>query len=272
VYELLGGLGPERVPVYDGAFYFTDLRPLFRENWVAEFGREVERSLAMGHRAMKIKVGRGKLWMRADEGLMRDVEVIRLFRRLAGNDVYLAADANDGYDPERTRRFVEETADCRLGLIEEPFPESVEEYLRLKEFLREQELEMKIADGENIRRPAEIKGWVDAKAVDVLQGDMNLYGFEDILAEAAMAAGGGASVAPHNWGSLLGYYLQLHVGKAIPNFFMAEQDPLSCKALIAEGYEIRDGRSSVPAAPGLGLRLDETTLRDVACVHFDLKP
>lgn len=220
---------------------------------------------------MKIKVGRGRLWMRADEGLRRDVEVVRLFRRLIGNEVFLAADANDGYDPEQTRRFLAETADCRLGMIEEPFPESVDEYVRLKEFLREQKLEMRIGDGENVRRPAEMKAWVDAKAVDVLQGDMNLFGFEDILAEASMAALGGASVAPHNWGSLLGYYLQLHVGRAIPNFFMAEQDPLSCKAVLAEGYEIKDGRSSVPAVPGLGLRLDEAALSDVACVHFDLK-
>ena len=40
-------------------------------------------------------------------------------------------------------------------------------------------------------------------------------------------------VAPHNWGSLVGYYMQLHVGRAIENFYRAEHDPLS-PALFAE--------------------------------------
>ncbi len=47
------------------------------------------------------------------------------------------------------------------------------------------------------------------------------------------------------------------VGRAITNFYRAEHDPLSNTVLIAEGYEILDGRSSVPDAPGFGLKIDE---------------
>jgi len=59
-----------------------------------------------------------------------------------------------------------------------------------------------------------------------------------------------AMVAPHNWGSLFGYYLQLHVGRAIDNFYHAEEDPMSCPAIITEGFEIRDGKVAVPETPG----------------------
>ena len=93
-----------------------------------------------------------------------------------------------------------------------------------------------------------------AKAIDVLQGDMNSFGIEGILAEAAMARPQGILVAPHNWGSLLGFYLQLHVGLAVPNFYRAEHDPVS----------------SVPDAPGFGLAVDESRF-DRVSVNFDLR-
>ena len=74
-----------------------------------------------------------------------------------------------------------------------------------------------------------------------------------------MARPRGILIAPHNWGSLLGFYLQLHVGMAVPNFYRAENDPLTTDVLIAEGYRIRDGLCSVPDAPGFGhgLSLDD---------------
>ena len=95
--------------------------------------------------------------------------------------------------------------------------------------------------------------------------------YDAFLAEAEMGRASGSKVAPHNWGSLFGYYLQLQVGRAIPNFYMAEQDPMSCRSVIAEGYEIKNGESSVPDTPGLGLRLNDEALAEEACVHFDLK-
>ncbi|HOA72583.1 MAG TPA: mandelate racemase/muconate lactonizing enzyme family protein [Phycisphaerae bacterium] len=259
------------VPVYDGSIYFTDLRPPHLQNWPDEFKRELDMSLARGHRAFKVKIGRGRLWMLAEEGYQRDLEVVRLIRKHVGPDVLIGVDANDGYDFARTRRFVQDTADLNIAFIEEMFTEDVPKYLELKAFIRELGLNTLIADGENKRLPAEMQSWVEARAVDILQGDMNLFGFEDILAEAAMARPHGAMIAPHNWGSLFGFYLQLQVGRAIPNFYRAEEDPLSCKAVGTDGYRMRDGRCRLPDAPGLGLTLNDATLPEVACVHFDLK-
>ncbi len=65
--------------------------------------------------------------------------------------------------------------------------------------------------------------------------------------------------------------MQLHVGRAITNFYRAEHDPLSSTVLIAEGYEILDGHSSVPDAPGFGLKIDEGRFATSVRVNFDLK-
>lgn len=262
---------PDTVPVYDGSIYFTDLRPEHLSDWRDEFKRELDYSMARGHRAFKIKIGRGRLWMLAEDGFQRDLEVVRLIRKHLGPDVLLGVDANDGYDLERTKRFVEQTADLNFAFVEEMFQEDVPKYLELKAFMRDRGIKALIADGENKRLPAEMKSWVDAKAVDILQGDMNLFGFEDILSEAAMAQPSGATVAPHNWGSLFGFYLQVQAGRAIPNFYRAEEDPLTSKAITTEGYRIRDGRISLPDAPGLGMNIVDAALPEVACVHFDLK-
>ena len=85
-----------------------------------------------------------------------------------------------------------------------------------------------------------------------------------------MARPQGIRVAPHNWGSLIGFFMQLHVGRAITNFYRAEQDPLQSDLLVADGYQVADGTCSVPDAPGFGLALDERRFRD-AKILFDLK-
>jgi L-alanine-DL-glutamate epimerase-like enolase superfamily enzyme len=116
-----------------------------------------------------------------------------------------------------------------------------------------------------------MRPWVEAGAVDILQGDMNRFAFEGILEEAAIARPHGARVAPHNWGSLFGFYCQLQVGRAIDNFYMAEQDPMSTPAIITDGFVIKDGECTIPDRPGLGLAIDDRALADAACVHFDLR-
>jgi len=100
---------------------------------------------------------------------------------------------------------------------------------------------------------------------------MNRFGLEGILTEEGWCEPQGLKVTPHNWGSLVGYYMQLHVGRAITNFYRAEHNPLSNAALIVDGYEIRDGYSSIPDAPGFGLRIDEDKFATSVRVNFALK-
>ena len=226
--------------------------------------------LRAGHRAFKIKIGRGNKWMDRKAGDARDVEVVETIRKHAGDDVLLGVDANDGYDLEGAKRFLDRASDLRLAFFEEPFPEQVEQCLELKRFIAERGWKTLLADGEGQHDLAAYRPFVDAKAIDVLQGDMNAFGIEGILAEAAMARPQGILVAPHNWSSLLSFYLQLHVGLAVPNFYRAEHDPLTSDVLIAEGYEIDGGVSSVPDTPGFGLAVDESRFGRVS-VNFDLR-
>ena len=270
VYELLGGAGPERVPVYDGSIYFSDLLPEYENKPLDRFKEEIDMGMAIGHRAFKVKIGRGAKWMQPKEGYARDVEVLKTIRQHAGSKILIGVDANNGYDPTKTRQLMEELPDYNFAFLEEMFPEDVETYLELKRFIRKHGWKTLIADGETQSKLDAYKPFIEARAIDVFQGDMNRFGFEGILTEAAWCKPHGLRVAPHNWGSLVGYYMQLHVGRAITNFYRAEHDPLSNEVLIADGYKIRNGSASVPEEPGFGLKIDEDKFATKTKINFEL--
>jgi L-alanine-DL-glutamate epimerase-like enolase superfamily enzyme len=271
VYQLLGNRGAEKVPVYDGSIYFTDLLPQYADRYADRFREEIDMGLKAGHRAFKIKIGRGNKWMAREIGDDRDVEVVELIRRHAGDDVLLGVDANNGYDLTSAKRFIDRTSDVRLAFVEELFEEAVEPCLELKEYLAAKQLPTLVADGETQSSLKPFEPLVAAKAVDILQGDMKHFGIEGIMQEAAMGSENNILVAPHNWGSLLGFYMQLHIGRAIGNFYRAEHDPLSTEILVADGYQIADGVATAPDAPGFGLRLDVDQFTAKVKPSFDLK-
>lgn len=271
VFQLLGGLGPQKVPVYDGSVYFSDLLPESKQEGLDCFKREIDMGLAAGHRAFKVKLGRGAKWMPLEEGYTRDVQVLQAIRKHAGPDILIGVDTNNGYDLARTKRLLQDLPDYRFAFLEEMFPEQIDQCLDLKQFIAWHGWKTLIADGETQQNLDAYKPFIAAKAIDVFQGDMNRFGIEGILTEAAWCKAQGLTVGPHNWGSLIGFYMQLHIGRAITNLYRAEHDPLSTDVLIADGYQIVDGYCRVPDAPGFGLRIDDDRFRAKAQVNFDLK-
>jgi L-alanine-DL-glutamate epimerase-like enolase superfamily enzyme len=269
-YKLLGGAGGENVPVYDGSIYFADLLPQYADRWQDRFREEIDQGHDRGHVAFKIKIGRGAKWMPRKEGDERDIAVVETIRKHGGADAILGVDANNGYDLAGAKRFIDATAEANIAFAEEMFEERVEPCLEFKKHIADKKLKTLLADGETQSKLDPFKPLVEANAVDVLQGDMKHFGFEGILDEADMAAPQKILVAPHNWGSLIGYYMQLHVGRAIKNFYRAEHDPLSTELLIAEGYSIKAGDATVPDAVGFGLAIDEKKFADVK-PKFDVR-
>jgi L-alanine-DL-glutamate epimerase-like enolase superfamily enzyme len=271
VYELLGGKGSKRVKVYDGSIYFADLLPENAAQPLDRFKQEVDMGQRLGHRAFKVKIGRGAKWMPAKEGYQRDLDVLTTIRAHAGPEITLGVDANNGYDLAGAKRLLADLPDFNFAFLEEMFPEEIDDCLALKAFIRENGWQTLLADGETQSELDVFKLFIEKRAIDVLQGDMNHFGFEGILTEARWAEPAGILVAPHNWGSLIGFYMQLHVGRAIPNLYMAEHDPCTNDVIIADGYKISDGECSVPASPGFGLKINEARFTSDVRVHFDLK-
>ena len=261
-WRLLGGQGAEKVRVYDGSIYFVDLIPEYANTYLDRIRTEVDMGLAAGLRAFKIKVGRGFKWMPREAGDRRDIEVVRAIAKHVGPDVRLMVDGNNGFDPDGAIRWLDALG-VELYFVEEMFPETVEGDLKLKEHLRSRGWTTKVADGESAGKVEHFDPYLKAGALDVLQGDIRAFGLSELLDQSRRAlATPGVTLAPHNWGSFLGVYMQATLARGIPNFEMAEMDRASSELFDTSGYIIKDGMMSVPDVPGVGLAIREDMFKE----------
>ena len=260
VYQLIGdSVFPNGLPAYDSTIYFNDLLYETKAEGLQRIEADVKSSLASGFTACKMKMGRGNHLMPREAGLQRDIEVVQLARSTAGAGFNILVDANNAYTYDEVITFLNETHDCGVFWIEEMFEEDVELYRRLKAFIEKRGLKTLIADGETrTRDPLEFYDpFFEAGVIDVIQHDMKGLGITGWKRLAAMAAEHGVQCAPHNWGSLLGFYLSLQFGKTIPHFLYGEVATLTSDVVDTSGYVFSDGAFSVPDTPGLGLHLNE---------------
>src|SRR5215211_2546117 len=103
-----------RVPCYDTSLYFDDLHLEDYAEAAALIAAEALEGYERGHRAFKIKVGRGARHMPLEEGTAREIAIVRAVREAVGPEPPLMLDANNGYNLNLTKRVLGETADCEV--------------------------------------------------------------------------------------------------------------------------------------------------------------
>jgi L-rhamnonate dehydratase len=271
-----------RVRCYDTTLYIDDLDQADDQAGAALMAREAREGCDRGHRAFKIKVGRGNVHMPTVEGLRRDIAVVNAIRAAVGSDATVMADANNGYTFNIARDFLSGTADSNVFWLEEAFWEDPVTYRRLHAWIRAEGLSTRIGDGEN-------RGVADPNAVaaqpaggpvvsgrmafspllldmaregivDVVQCDIFDPGITWWLANGPRLHEWGRIGSPHHYGTHLGNYVSAHLGPALSNFGFAEWDEAETPGIAAPGYSVEDGHVRVPSSPGFGLELDEEIL------------
>lgn len=259
VYELIGdewvaGSGLS-VACYDTSLYMDDLHLADDDAAAERMAREALEGAARGHRAFKIKVGRGAMHMPLAEGTRRDVRVIRAVREAVGADADLMIDANNGYNLNLARQVLEATAEAGIYWIEEPFHEDGRLYAVLKEWMVAQGIETLVADGEGAASP-HLLDWAREGLIDVIQYDIRRPGFTRWLELGPQLDAWGVRSAPHNYGGAYGNYCACHLAVRIERFESVEWDEATVPGLDASAYRIVDGYVAVPELPGFGLGLD----------------
>lgn len=261
---------PFRVPCYDTSLYFDDLHLASQEEAAALIAAEAREGYERGHRAFKIKVGRGARHLPLEEGIQRDIAVIRAVRDAVGTAAPLLIDANNGYNLNLAKRVLRETAACRLHWLEEPFHEDAVLYRDLKEWLAQEGLPILIADGEGQASPSLLAMAKDG-LIDAVQYDILGHGFTRWLATGRELDAIGVSSAPHHYGGHVGNYTSGHLAAALRHFAMVEWDDAATPGLDASGYTVRDGQVTLPNSPGFGLDLDDSLFRQaVATAGWEL--
>lgn len=251
LWRILGNEVRDDVAVYDSTIYFDDL--LTPESTPGDIVERAEEAVARGHRALKVRVGRGLTWMGWPECTERDVAVCRAVRDAVGPDVSLMVDADYGYAGYVADAvdFLVDTAECGFLFAEEMVADS--EVGALMEGLQASGLRIPLAGGEDITTASAAERLLDRVPLGVLQADMVRTGVMEYLRIADVAEKHGAQVAPHNFGTCIGVYESVQIGKVAPAYLMGECDDSSFDAYSASGYILREGVYRVPDVPGFGV-------------------
>src|SRR4030095_3984333 len=290
VADLLGKRVRKEVAVYDSSLYMEDLlKPSEQEGlaylkdpascpavqWVA---RKAEWVLSQpwGVGILKIKIGRAKWMPSFDHALERDVAVYNAVRAAVGKNITLFVDGNDGYNPRplAAAGFALAVDAPKPYALEEMFSDSLlVQTHAVKRLLRNGGLKTKLADGEDnlggmrLRSRIErFRGRRDEPLFDIDQGDMNQAGYRRLQAAAGDGAVRGMTMAPHNFGSKLGFYAMVHLGLVTPNWEFCESDDTEIPALNASGFTIRKGMARLSGEPGVGWSLREESLEPPSLV------
>lgn len=241
LYKLLGGY-TDRVDTYIAGGYYEEGKGL------DELAAEMRDNVALGARAVKIKVGA--------LSINEDVERVKVCREAIGPDIRLMVDANNAYRHYQAIEFARKVEPYNLFWFEEPV--EPDDYRGQQEITRA--TSVPIAAGENEYTRYGFRDLIERRAVDILQPDaLVMGGITEFMKVAALAQANDLDVSPHG-----AQEVHIHLVAAIPNGLILEYyrdtvDPMHGKIWEHE-LEIDDGFVKAPDRPGLGLEPKWETL------------
>ena len=244
------------VRMYDGAIYMNDLIPEHKPGGVQKVLEDCAHDVALGHRALKIKIGRGHQFMEHDAGLRRDIEVVsRIHEQFPF--ATLMVDANDGYTLADAQAFLQGVAHVPLYWFEEPMRESEEDFRPLKEFIRAHCPQTRIADGESRTDIPLLTSLAEKGLLDVWQPDVCGYGFTAWRRLLKLLTARGYVGSPHAWGYVAKTNCCAHLAAAYPQHIPYIEAVLGdCEGVDLSGYVLQEGMLRLPDGPGFGMELE----------------
>jgi len=198
------------------------------------------------------------------KGLKYEVSVVQALREAVGEDFPLALDASQGGTVNGAIRFGKAVDPYGLSWIEDVIDwQNFEGFREVTKAVRTPTL-----TGENIYTTEHFRRLIEHHAVDIVAPDMATHG--GILENkkvAWLADLHGLSIAPHFAGSPVSMMANIHAAAAMPNNLIA----VEFHAVAVPWWEdlvkgiskpiIKDGYIDVPQGPGLGIELEEKTVR-----------
>lgn len=243
----LGGTSSATVPAYaSGGYYVEGKTP-------EHLGEEMASYVALGFRAVKMKVGR--LDLRGEEAR------IKAAREAIGDDVLLMLDANNAWsDVPTALEYMRRYEPFNPYWIEEPFsPDDIESHAQLS-----RRTPVTVATGEIEAGRWRHQELLDKRAAMILQSDAAVCGgISEWRRIAASAAAVGVTMCPH-WFHDLHVHLVASTSNARYVEFFPDDQVLNFRRLVDTQLEFADGRLTVPTRPGLGFDFDEAALNEYA--------
>jgi D-galactarolactone cycloisomerase len=245
VFQLLGGLYRDKVEAYASDIYW--------EEDPQKMGENASRAKELGFGLIKAHLG--------CKSAKEETSRVQAMREAIGPEIDLMIDLNGGYNRLQAFQAAKLWEPYNLYWLEEPVNTNQIDCLA---DLRSR-TSIPIATGENEFRVHGFKQLFDNNAVDVAMPDIGRAGgVQETRNICALAESYGILVSPHNYSSgvLLGATIQLMA--SVPNAHLLEidtSDNAVYQELLMEPLQIENGFVKVPQFPGLGVKLDNETLK-----------
>jgi D-arabinonate dehydratase len=242
LYKLLGGYR-SRVPTYIAGGYYEEGKGL------PELAEEMRENVAMGAKAIKMKVGALPI--------RQDAERVRVVREAIGPDVKLMVDANCAYKLYEAVQFAKRIEEYEPFWFEEPI--AVDDYdghRRLAEATS-----IPLATGENEYTRYGFRDLIERRAAAILNPDAIICGgITEFVKIAHLAQAYDVDIAPHG-----PQEVHVHLVAALRNglileFYRDTVDPMWGKIYHATLTLNDDGTVSPPDLPGIGIDPDRASL------------
>ena len=268
LYRLLGGYR-DTLDVYASAGFYAG------DKGIGELAEEVGGYVERGFRHVKIKIGRNPDVMLnplhdmdaaayATVPFEEDIERVRAARSAAGR-ARLAIDANNAWTPSTALRFMDAIGDRDIAWLEEPV--ATEDLAGSAEVAHR--LNTPVAGYETESGLPGFRELIARRAIDIVQPDVIWTGgISETRKVAALAQAYHLPVIPHVFSSAVASIANMHLIASLPNAGLLEfdQNPNPLRSDLFQEPLTVDGNGQIrlPDGPGLGVTLDEDTLRRYA--------
>lgn len=255
VARLLGGAHRERLPAIASTHAFLP------------FDDEIERHARMitAQRYQGVKVGLGKRGQtRLGYEVARDVEFMRRLREAVGPSAHIMMDRGQSlpWDLEHAIRLTNALEAHGLKWIEEPFePHEIENFRRLRAHTK-----TLVGTGEREWTAEGYRRVIGSGIVDVVGCDPGRCGgITGAMQVVALVEAAGVWFNAHAWSSAIITAASLAVSATTPRCLVFELKPLENPMqheIVERPFEQRSGWIDAPTAPGLGIDVRESVIRE----------
>jgi L-alanine-DL-glutamate epimerase-like enolase superfamily enzyme len=233
VWHLLGGSGKKTIPAYAS---------LFRLGTPEHVQRVAARAAERGYRQIKLHE--------------HTVENVAAARQAIGPDITLMVDTNCHWtSPQVVIDVCREIEPYRIAWLEEPlYPaDAFSELAHIRSQSR-----VPLAAGENMISFNEVRGAIEAEAIDIVQPSVaKIGGITETWKIMAYAHSKGVRAVPHSPFSGPALIAAMHMIAALPQDIACEHRFCDVAASpVRDWTTSHDGRLTVPEGPGLGFEID----------------
>ncbi|MEK3721309.1 mandelate racemase/muconate lactonizing enzyme family protein [Paenibacillus sp. FSL H8-0034] len=250
VYNLLGGLYRERIPLYASSMS----RDLTHEEEAVKIRDAIDR---LQVKAVKIKVGpRYGTGLPVD--LDDDVRKVKAAREAIGPDCKLMIDGNSSYTYIQAVQLFDRIKPYNIYHFEEPCPYyDVDTYIKLANTLP-----VPIHVGEQDWSIFTFRDFISKGACHLYAADpVKCGGLSSAKRAAALCRAFGIHYVPHNTTKGIGFAAAIHLAASSPecsSYYEYNIESNSTRErYLKQPFEVQDGYILVPQGPGLGIELDE---------------